>query len=65
MSRPGDRYRCGCALPQLVAVIGSSPAQVHAAFVGDPLSRIYCARCARCRGRYTGPWQLDGPARHP
>ena len=61
MSRPGDRYRCNCATPRLVARIGGRATPVHAAFTGDPLSRIYCARCARCHGRYTGPWQLDAP----
>lgn len=59
MSRPGDRYRCSCATPRLTARIGGRTAPVHAAFAGDPLSRLYCARCARCYGRYIGPWQLD------
>jgi hypothetical protein len=60
MSRPGDRYRCDCTNPQLVVRIGQGAARVRPAFAGDPLSRIYCARCARCHGRYIGPWQLDG-----
>jgi hypothetical protein len=59
VSRPGDRYRCSCATPRLTARIGGRTVPVHAAFAGDPLSRLYCARCARCHGRYTGPWQPD------
>jgi hypothetical protein len=59
MSMPGHRYRCGCMVPQLVARIRNRAMPVHAAFTGDRLSRIYCARCARCHGRYTGPWQLN------
>jgi hypothetical protein len=42
--------------PRLIALIGGRTAPVHPAFAGDPLSRLYCARC---HGRYTGPWKLD------
>lgn len=59
MSRPDDQYRCSCATPKLIARVGSRATPVHAAFAGDLLSRIYCARCTRCHGRYVGPWQPD------
>lgn len=60
MSMAGRRYPCTCARPRLLACIRGRLAPVSAAFAGDPLSRLYYARCALCHGRYVGPWRLDG-----
>ncbi len=62
MSRPGDQYKCTCPQPRLVALIAGTSMAVQAAFAGDPLSGVYSARCAICRGRYVGPWQVTPPA---
>jgi hypothetical protein len=61
VSTPGDRYQCACDSPRLIAVIGGQAVSVNRAFAGDPLSRLYCARC---RGRYVGPWHTDRPSGH-
>ena len=59
MTGPGHWRRCTCTTPRLYAAIAGTTARVHPAWAGHPLSRMYCARCATCRGRYTGPWQPD------
>ena len=65
MSRPGDQYKCTCPQPRLMVLIGGTAVPVHATFTGDPLSGVYTARCAICRGRYVGPWQLTAPGSRP
>ncbi len=57
MTTTGHWHRCTCTTPQLTALIAGNTTRVHPTFTGHPLSRIYCAHCANCLGRHTGPWQ--------
>lgn len=53
---------CGCPAPLRELVVdlpdGARRAVAVAPGEGGPVSGLLLARCARCGGRYDGPWRL-------